>query len=751
MTDLALRAFNNQTSAFQDIGDVDRAVSGGAITTPGITRFQYLVGTSQSLTENIPVDLAVGDLFEVTSYTSGHPKLVSIWECVDSSALLPTGADAKDITGAANGSLYVHRSGDAYWKFDYVGEGSIDTETGDIETLRADLASGEAGKAAEIVFTKPDKTIIGAPFVLRSVEDRLRDRLSIRSVVATAGTGSDDTSAFQEGIDYLASRPNGGALYVPEPEDGSYYSTSALIAKSGVTVQVEGINTRIISERGTAFDNKKNWIFGGYLGNDYKVPPAYAVEPITRGSNTITFSNAGDASEFIAGDVIWIEHLTWFGTAETHPLPIFTQLNVVEAAGGGTVKLRHLIHESHADIQVKRFTRTGLTTTGGNIPLEAVRDFRLRGGAWINGHGDQYAQFAADGGIIDSEISPDVVKARRGVLYGQAFAHVTCNVQRIETLSVPIALAEGSHNTQMRAGTIIVTNATEGTLDHVIELSEVSRDCEIDVGTIELQGDVTNFIDCLTSRRHKVRVDTIIANNITRLVSFRRPGLSFGTGLSDVYGNDVCVRNLMANSVGRLVLFDGVADSIVRENRASVYSQGDVTNADPVNTIGFAENNLVRVSTPNSRAFKRLEFSEAPTVSVTSTAPYAKTVTVPAGTLRTSDALDISIKGLSGGASGGKSISIAFAGTTVFSHTILAGTQPFVIDSRLILSANGSVVATTHVVDSTVDVEEASATNIDVDANDYDLVVSVTCAAAGDSVSLRQADMTASRAHTLPV
>jgi hypothetical protein len=144
MTDLTLFGFDSQNNTFRGVSDGDRAICDGALSTPGLTCFQYLTGLTQSLSAGVPLDTVVGSLFQVTAYASGHPKFVSVWECVDLNALLPDEANAGDITGAANGSLYILRSDPEYWRFEYSGEGSVDTSTGDIRALRADLASGEA-------------------------------------------------------------------------------------------------------------------------------------------------------------------------------------------------------------------------------------------------------------------------------------------------------------------------------------------------------------------------------------------------------------------------------------------------------------------------------------------------------------------------------------------------------------------------------------------------------------------------------
>jgi hypothetical protein len=159
MTDLTLFGFDSQNNVFQSVSDGDRAICGGALSTPGLISFQYLTGLTQSLSAGVPLDTVVGSLFQVTAYASGRPKFVSAWECVDLNASLPPGAIAGDVTGAAGGYLYVLRNGDNYYKFELIGALNV-------------FAFGAAGN--------------GTP----------------------AGTGSDDTAAAQAAIDCAGIRAN---------------------------------------------------------------------------------------------------------------------------------------------------------------------------------------------------------------------------------------------------------------------------------------------------------------------------------------------------------------------------------------------------------------------------------------------------------------------------------------------------------------------------------------------------------------
>ena len=83
----------------------------------GVYKFKYLTGASDSLSSISPW-FSVGDTIEVEAYSSLSPKRIVRWVCTSQNASLPGGASAGDVTGAANGALYIAGQGDDYYKFE---------------------------------------------------------------------------------------------------------------------------------------------------------------------------------------------------------------------------------------------------------------------------------------------------------------------------------------------------------------------------------------------------------------------------------------------------------------------------------------------------------------------------------------------------------------------------------------------------------------------------------------------------------
>jgi hypothetical protein len=97
----------------------------GPVSLPGVTVYQYLTGASQALSSNPPPTVAVGDLVNVSAYSSATPKCAATWKCTSVTAALPSGAVAGNVTGNALGILYVPNEVGSYYKYELVGDANI--------------------------------------------------------------------------------------------------------------------------------------------------------------------------------------------------------------------------------------------------------------------------------------------------------------------------------------------------------------------------------------------------------------------------------------------------------------------------------------------------------------------------------------------------------------------------------------------------------------------------------------------------
>jgi hypothetical protein len=495
-----------------------------------------------------------------------------------------------------------------------------------------------------------------------------------------------------------------------------------------------------VSENGAAFDTQQCWTLGGYYGSDYLRPTAYNIAAITIGDYRVQLSTAGDSANFIAEDIVWIETVENY-TVGTYPVPVFCQLNVVTGTSSGYVNLKYGVQGTYSSCRIRRFTRTGLNTLGGTIPLNAVHNFKLLGGTWVNGSN---APFCSNGGIIDSEISPDVVDAEYGCLYGNCFAHVTSNVKTIRTKNTPIALALGAHNTVLNVDNISVYNSAA--IDRFVETSESARDNKITIGSITATSPTNYAVDVISSKRNEINVNTIICPSILDAgVRIWAPPYVTATGYAPTTENQVNINNVhctfilnTTEYIGNTLPLTFCENNYVKVNYNTSYNSSTPTST-PSNK---AEYNITNVKTLSYWNAKYLEFYEVAT-GVTSATPYSKTLTFLANTLKTKDELRLTLKGISTGTSGTKTITISFAGTTVYTGTISAlADQGFNVQSVIYINGNTEGLAnTTSIIEASANVDDNGVTGLNFTTTNYNLVISVTCASAGDNLNLREASL----------
>ena len=103
----------------------------------------------------------------------------------------------------------------------------------------------------------------------------------------------------------------------------------------------------------------------------------------------------------------------------------------------------------------------------------------------------------------------------------------------------------------------------------------------------------------------------------------------------------------------------------------------------------------------------------------------------------------IALRGLGTGATGTKTITITFAGSTVYSGTIPINSKPFDIQSTIYIYDNTIAVGNTGaLIDTSSAAVDFGATGLNFTTTQYDLVVDITCSAAGgDLVSMREISM----------
>jgi len=550
---------------------------------------------------------------------------------------------------------------------------------------------------------------------------------------ATGDGTTDDTAAIQAAIDYASSLENGGSVIIPNADE--FYSISTLEAKDNVTVIVPNRATRIVCDKATgSFLDTVCWKFGGYNFN-FSTPTAYSINAITAGDPDVTFTTAGNSSNFQIGDVIWIETTTNY-TVSTYTVPVFYQMNIVTNVSSGVVTLYYPVQGTYGSCQVRRLTRNG----AGNP--NAIQNFKLIGGTWVNTITD--GAFGVSGGIINSEISPDVVIASFGCLYGNGFAHVTSNIKTLKTNKTAVGLALGSHNTTLNIDSILVNNTAS--LTRLIELSESTRDNKITVNTLTASDAVERIVDVIASRRNEITINSVICSSITTTaVYIWSPAYPVYTEYAQTTDNKVILNNVNCASVLYPVTYAASASPFTscENNQITVNLNAVYNSSTPSYTPTYqAQRNITNVKSLSYWAAKYNELYLVGT-SASLAAPYSQTFPFVANTFKDGDEMRIALRGISTGATGTKTIAITFGGFTVYTGTIAANSKPFDIQSTVYIFQNTAAIGNTSaLIDTASSVTDFGQTGLNFTTTQYDLVISATCAAAGgDLISFREISM----------
>lgn len=130
----------------------------------------------------------------------------------------------------------------------YVGESYTETDSNTV-TFSAGLPLGaqvlfitnETVDTANLQASAVHFTPAGAAAISRTVESKLRERVSVKDFGAVGNGVADDTAAIQAAIDAVANTPDylgrkysGGTVYFPM---GTYQVTSTIVLKAGVSIE----------------------------------------------------------------------------------------------------------------------------------------------------------------------------------------------------------------------------------------------------------------------------------------------------------------------------------------------------------------------------------------------------------------------------------------------------------------------------------------------------------------------------------
>lgn len=191
---------------------------------------------------------------------------------------------------------------------------------------------------AEISSQMPDNTTgLITPAIQRSVLTDItssgRTFINVMDYGATGNGVTDDGPAFSTALSALSS--TGGTLFVPP---GTYIlNTYAINPPNNTVVQGAGIDNTILKSTGSFPNNVTIQIPFTLTGTPWPTgPTTYPINAPTLGGTTITTTNAADAGNFAAGNIIFITGDT-HGTSFWYPGWYTTVVSV--NAGTGLITL----------------------------------------------------------------------------------------------------------------------------------------------------------------------------------------------------------------------------------------------------------------------------------------------------------------------------------------------------------------------------------------------------------------------------
>lgn len=265
--------------------------------------FLYLTGTADSLEIGLPSYTAVGDIFRVNAYSTACQECVVYWKCTATNAALPVGATAGDVTGAAEGILYILNSGSDYYKLEIVGDVCADAlgvtgdgSTDDTAALQAAMTYGSNNER---------KVLLGY------------GTIKITDTVWATPVGSTFKSATIEG-------KGGGFDSNLSPtviNAASITSKPAIAFQLGRGVHFEGFmllggNTNyqgVISDVGDLTYDYANWAGAGIRDSQYSPYCGICVDagvgntPPDSGYSGVTYRNQASGSAKISMEDVYIE------------------------------------------------------------------------------------------------------------------------------------------------------------------------------------------------------------------------------------------------------------------------------------------------------------------------------------------------------------------------------------------------------------------------------------------------------------
>jgi hypothetical protein len=701
-----------------------------------------------------------------------------------------------------NGSLVVDRafspdlSGASLTKGDYCFASIIKPSTGAIEHVKITHISGTAatiqraqdgtsaqsfaiGDLVQARINGQAVQEVGARMASEVAQWLYHIGINVRWYGALGNGTADDTASIQAAIDAMYAA-GGGVVWFPQTS--SYYKiTSPIYLKSKVSLI--GIGMPKI---------KNDAAVGAFMTGSIFAPgnfhPAYwalvtkDAATTAEGSNQVTVA---DASGYAVGDTVFINSTSSHGGT---PLPEYMQAAKVISKAGNTLTISHPIEYASTCVIAK----TDQAGVNGRFskPLFMYADARIE-----NFEIDTWDYWTADSATYNVTFKNIAGKAK-SVVYGNTFCYTTFEDISITFSGKVSELSFGSHD--VIGKNIVATAQASGvSVSDMLSWQESGRRCVFEGFKLFLNQAATpsTILRIIDHQESMVRdADLYIysnANNILALEQYGQTGApaqkrcgyedirvhvaSAAAIVCDVYKQ--ATTSQLDEPILRNIQYIGPAPSTAAIRLRSVDASNTLVGAD----ISMKSNVAAAVSMTNSSGHRmRLDgdfsFSDIATSAaqnkislrntsrraahaqstvstadqlITSTTPnnVVKTITFPAGALRTSDRVRIRVSGNTSGLNNSKIVQIGLIDeTATYQYVEMAAGAPdqilFNMEAELTIRSNTiAMIWSTIAKDTTVTASRANGTVANISANALTLEVRAWLVNAADGLNLGRLDV----------
>lgn len=334
----------------------------------------------------------------------------------------------------------------------------------------------------------------GAGAVPRTVQDKLRDVVSVRDFGAVGDGVTDDTAAIQAAIDYVHAS-GGGVVFVPwlpvMDTTAFFRITQSLILRPKVSVVGDKRRPKIKNTTAAGGIAIQEIFRPGNFHPDFTEGAAYKDCGTIAVGNTVTLTTPADAASFAVGDQVFVASNDG-ATAGGFMVPMYGFLNIITGIAGAVLTLREPMDTAFDG----KICRLASNNGRNSIPLffaqdceVANLDLQTTNYKWVN-----------DSACLNVTFR-DLTVTSHTAIYGNTFQRtkwVDCDFYFSSTIGEQ---SHNSYNTHAVRCNFIYKQESGVTPSFGISIQEFARyieylDCTFDMGSVIGTGAVVTTINC---------------------------------------------------------------------------------------------------------------------------------------------------------------------------------------------------------------------------------------------------------------